>query len=391
MFRRIARVSAPFSLTAFAAVSWVFGGCRDSDVTIAFANDAGASSFSNPDAGVVEAGIELPLYCPTDKCPEGYTTCPSSRFPCDVNLQTDRNNCGACGSACPAGSLAETFECIDGRCVLTCDPAVGNDCDGHVDNGCETRASDRNNCGACGKVCADPAKPCVNLNGANYDCGCGANMLACALDPEFPYCVDPYDDDYNCGACDNACDRSDDGGTPPPNSYYGCVGGQCGHLKCLRHTGDCDSDRPGCETSLTTRENCGACGNVCPDGEDCRMNLVGQYECMCPAGLTYCNARCVDLGTDPRNCGTCGKQCASDFDLTSVGVCSYGTCGRQCVSGRADCNGNPSDGCEVNTNSDPQNCGGCGIVCDAVAGQACVRGRCVVEPCSQPDGGPLAK
>jgi hypothetical protein len=76
--------------------------------------------------------------------------------------------------------------------------------------------------------------------------------------------------------------------------------------------------------------------------------------------------------------------------MTSFGVCNYGTCSRHCIDGRADCNGNPSDDCETNIDNDPENCGGCGIVCDAVAGQACVGGRCVVEPCNS-DGGVLTR
>ncbi|AKU95633.1 hypothetical protein AKJ09_02297 [Labilithrix luteola] len=56
-------------------------------------------------------------------------------------------------------------------------------------------------------------------------------------------------------------------------------------------------------------------------------------------------------------------------------------CRLDCGTGRANCNGNQSDACETNIDSDPNNCGGCGITCNAVAGQACVQGRCVVEPC----------
>ena len=62
-----------------------------------------------------------------------------------------------------------------------------------------------------------------------------------------------------------------------------------------------------------------------------------------------------------------------------------------CNEGRADCNNSQSDGCEVNIDSDPRNCGACGHVCDAVAGQACVAGRCVVEPCAQDAGVEIPK
>jgi hypothetical protein len=112
---------------------------------------------------------------------------------------------------------------------------------------------------------------------------------------------------------------------------------------------------------------------------------------MCPAGQVFCGNFCADLATDPLNCGSCGFKCQDDRLKRSYGVCTYGICHVQCIEGRADCNENPDDDCEVNTNNDPKNCGGCGIICDAIAGQACVDGRCVVEPCAEQDGGPVAR
>ena len=334
-------------------------------------------------------------YCPSDRCPDGYTTCPSSLFRCDVNLQSDRNNCGACGSVCPSSAGGGgRFECVEGRCELTCPPDGNSDCDGVADNGCETPASDPKNCGGCGIECTDPAKPCTAWN-LRFSCGCPSGYTACQQGGLFATCYETRSNDNSCGDCTTRCDPAGDGGTPPDNMYYGCVNGECGHLKCRPSYGNCDEDEgTGCETLLTTNENCGFCGNSCPAGESCQRDADGNYACMCPPGLTACKGRCVDLGTDLYNCGTCGALCV-DLDgldgWTSVGTCVHGTCVRMCAAGRADCNGNLDDDCEVNTNSDPKNCGGCGIVCDAVAGQACVGGRCVVEPCDQIDAGPVAK
>jgi hypothetical protein len=173
-------------------------------------------------------------------------------------------------------------------------------------------------------------------------------------------------------------------------------------MKCNANYGNCDSVTDnGCETQLVTAQNCGACGKTCAAGEECRINLRGQPECMCPAGKTYCSLSCFggvcyggcyDLSSDKDNCGACGFSCSSSFQPDSVGVCTYGTCSQRCNEGRADCNRNPADDCEVDTDSDPRNCGGCGIVCDAIAGQACVGGQCVVEPCGQDqDAGELAR
>jgi len=374
---------------------------------------APAQEFAPTDAGTatLDAPATLTSYCPSDKCPEGWTTCPNSRFPCDVNLRTDRENCGACGSRCPAPmtdlSAREIFECVEGSCAMTCGTVTALDCDGIVDNGCETPTNDPNNCGACGNVCTDPAKPCIVRTDApgGAACGCPAGQLACPIRPGGPSrCLEVDANDSNCGACGNVCPSNPDGGALPQNAYHGCLRRECGHLKCRANTGDCngdlvDADRgDGCETDLTTNEHCGACGNACAPGEACRRNSTGVYECLCPPGLTYCGNTCVDLATNPTNCGSCGVLCKDTViqgglynAKTEIGICVYGMCKRQCVAGRADCNGNSEDGCEVNTNSDPRNCGGCGVECDAAAGQACVGGRCAVEPCEQLDGGPVTR
>ena len=348
--------------------------------------------LGSPDAGAsAEAEAGLISYCPSNKCPAGWTTCPSSRFPCDVNLWTDVTNCGACGVTCPQGRAnTEVFSCVEGACVLNCQR--GFDCDGLLDNGCETPGHLDDNCGACGRKCSDPAKSCVaqDRNLERYDCGCPPGQVSCG------FCQVLSNNDDNCGACLNACDPTGGGAPVLPNTYYGCIDGKCGALKCKRNYADCDGDEStGCETFVVSDANCGGCGNACPSGQVCRLDQSEQPTCMCPEGLTYCEygcfdgicaGECVDVTGDPENCGACGARCVELGGSRSA--CNYGTCTMVCRQGRADCNNSQSDGCEVNTNSDPRNCGECGHVCDAVAGQACVGGRCVVEPCDdQTTGG----
>ncbi|WP_146651450.1 hypothetical protein [Labilithrix luteola] len=365
------------------------------------ADAAPPATFTDPPRDEDAAGGEQPLtnYCPSNKCPVGRTTCPTSRFRCDVDLMTDRNNCGACGARCPSATNSETFECVEGRCVMQCETQRPMfDCDGIPDNGCEIMANTNDHCGACGVKCLDPAKQCVtrDFTGADVGCGCRGADLDCR-----GWCVDGRNDDYNCGACDNACDPTGDGAVLYANTRYGCSDSECGHLKCVNYWGNCDGDTPnGCETSLLTTSNCGQCGNSCAPGQECRINSQNmQPQCMCPEGKSFCPAwcdgdtcygQCFDLTTDRYNCGACGSACPGANSFGSNGICRYGKCVQQCIQGQADCNGNPSDGCEVNTDNDPMNCGECGRVCNAVAGQACVGGRCVVEPCgdSADAGGP---
>lgn len=80
---------------------------------------------------------------------------------------------------------------------------------------------------------------------------------------------------------------------------------------------------------------------------------------------TICAGRCVDVQTDPKNCGACGK------DIGTL----------RCVDGAADCPGEQvaCSGRCVDTQTTLAHCGGCGNYCD---GSRCVAGRCTVVKAS---------
>jgi len=371
--------------------------------------DASAPSFTKEDAAATverEAG-GLTSYCPSDKCSEPYTTCPSSRFRCDVNLATDNANCGACGVVCPVvPGLGGVFQCVNGTCELKCSNATRPtaDCDGIPDNGCEASLGSNDNCNACGDKCINPDKPCIFDNDTKVgECGCEQGFSYCK--DGFPdKCFDLQSADDNCGSCGKVCTDGPAAGPPPPHSHYGCAQGECGHLKCDAGYADCDGDlgapnSDGCETFLRSTTDCGACDAACDPGQTCAVDSTTKVpRCMCNPGERNCGTAaspaCVDIDADPFNCGGCGIQCnlyyltgAADGILSHwVATCTSGSCGFACEDGWADCNGRIDDGCEVNTNSDPGNCGGCGKPCDAVAGQACVNGQCAVEPCVDDEG-----
>ncbi|MBX3220494.1 MAG: hypothetical protein KF795_08250 [Labilithrix sp.] len=364
---------------------------------------ASPPAFIEPDADLIpDAGIELRSYCPSDRCPPGHTTCPNSQFLCDTDLLSDPFNCGECGNACRSSTTGanEDYSCIDGRCVLTCNEQRALDCDGIPDNGCEAAPNDNDNCGYCGNKCAAD-KPCINRGLADLGCGCRPGELYCSSQFFLP-CVDPENNDAHCGGCDNACPREGDGTeVAPPNTYFGCAEGQCGTLKCNGLWADCDAVRAnGCEQALLDDNNCATCGNKCPDGQRCALNAILMPECMCPAGQTFCGScnggvcqgSCADLVNDDANCGACGARCELNVAQAHE-ACVYGKCERTCANGWGDCNGNRDDGCETHVAADPKNCGGCGIVCDGIAGQACVDGQCMVEPCEvlQQDAGDPAR
>jgi hypothetical protein len=76
---------------------------------------------------------------------------------------------------------------------------------------------------------------------------------------------------------------------------------------------------------------------------------------------------------DPNNCGGCKMVCPR-VGANAVPTCKASSCGYACTSPFLDCNGLAADGCEINSSSDPNHCGGCGVACPA--GTTCLRGTC---------------
>ena len=101
-------------------------------------------------------------------CVDGTCICPEGATRCDklcVDLAVDTNNCGQCGKGC-LGAQDEAANggprCVAGKCSYVC-YAGWSDCDRLLENGCEANiSSDQQNCGACGTKCdAARGQPCV--------------------------------------------------------------------------------------------------------------------------------------------------------------------------------------------------------------------------------------
>ena len=88
----------------------------------------------------------------------------------------------------------------------------------------------------------------------------------------------------------------------------------------------------------------------------------GSCAVVCGGGSARCGNNCVDLRSDPNNCGGCGNKCAGGQ------VCNKSTCALTCQSGLTNCNG----GC-VDLTSDDSNCNACGNAC--ADGTQCVAAR----------------
>ncbi len=384
-------------------------GCAQRNVRLGDAVEDGGTiqSFTPVDTdGGLDASTppESRLMCVATECPAPFATCPSGDvdYKCSVDLSRDPDNCGACGNKCLYyKSLHLNSRCVAGECEVECYNDVNDheradyrNCNGQVDDGCEVDVQwDPNNCGACGKVCPQ-GKSCIAGK-----CGCAPGLRECPGPGGKPMCVDLDFDDFNCGACGKIC-LEDDPPPPgackpmPPGTYYGCGGGKCEKLKCGGRSADCDQDlgtlgcqSNGCEVEdiVTDRDNCGGCGIKCAPDEQC-VDEGNGYQCTVPckqAGKTKCRFGCSDLLNDPNNCGGCDDRCPN-AGPNQLRLCKKGLCAFECASGFADCNGDPSDGCEVDLKKHPEHCGACGNSCDIAAGQPCVSGKCLMVEC---DGG----
>jgi hypothetical protein len=251
----------------------------------------------------------------------------------------------------------------------------------------------------CYTVGCSPGFADCNGNGAD---GCEANLGTSPL---------------HCGACGNACSVA--------NATAACAGGACAVGACNLGFGDCDgSAANGCETLLTTNQDCGACGVACalPHGaascttgtctltscqagyHDCDGNPGNGCEAMPCANLSHCasNAGCqsgvcqggfcatpicndgvqngaetaVDCGGSCSPCAV-GQTCNLGADCQS-GVCQGGVCAAPtCVDAVA-------NGAETATDCGGPSCPACADGLTCAVGADCQSGVCTGGHCQAP-------
>ncbi len=306
-----------------------------------------------------------------------------------VQLQpsNDAQRCGAACDACPDGSV-----CVDGRCSCGSDEhcAAGEKC---CAGGCVPVLDDPANCGQCGNACPAPAAgTTVACEQGNCVQRCEDGFADCDQS-ETNGCEEPLDSDTNCGGCFVDCTA-----VHAPNAATARCEGDAAGAACVAvcndpRWADCDADLVnGCERSTTaSATDCGACNRACPPVPNAVPVCQFAERCLgatrdpaCDGEAPLCGFTCnpgfadcdgnpsngceVNLGTDEANCGQCGRICN--------GTCANGgsSCSVSCTWPRADCDGNGFNGCEVDLSDNLNHCGMCGSSCEW--GEACEGGSC---------------
>lgn len=211
--------------------------------------------------------------------------------------------------------------------------------------------------------------------------------------------VDIQTDERHCGQCNSSCLTGET-----------CENGMCSGSACAPNERECGGE---CVNVQTSRDHCGfcftPCGSSCINGicgggvdggtdiggsdvppGDCnppcdttRSNACGMLpgssinQCLCgmtsqcPVGQACVNngsgPLCTSLQTDPNNCGAIGNMC-NEGESCNGGVCGCGGAG-PCGAGSACC-----DGACVDVQANAMNCGACGMEC--AVGESCSAGAC---------------
>ncbi|MDI1449742.1 FG-GAP-like repeat-containing protein [Polyangium sp. 6x1] len=289
-----------------------------------------------------------PLFDPT--C--GGMGCLPVNAPCDATVPC----CD--GLTCQSGTCVDVDECAAGTDNCDENAACTNTASSFT---CACNAGYEGDGVSCTNIDECAAGPCQN----GGTCTDGVGSYTCACAPGFT--------GANCETNIDECAASpcQNGGT--------CADG-INSYSCACAPGFSGTD---CETNI---DECAA--SPCLNGGTCADGING-YTCACAPGFAGTNCEtnidacaaspCLNGGTCTDGVGSYTCECAPTYEGTHCEACT-GTL--------ADCNGNSSDGCEVNLQSDTESCGACGSAC--ATGEICSNGTCQAAPTGQVPGTPVS-
>ena len=388
------------------------------------------------------------------KCPEGHAACGSHGECVSLTDSTVWNHhCGAtdrgrCDQPEKQSSTEPGPDYMGIRCGVnqTCSENGECLCNGTwCDNECVmTLEVTINHCGACGNGHVLFGTEAGNLTGDctvidkeratcnNGKCACEGELELVKVrgsDNKFA-CIDPNTDADYCGSAHEQCEGKCENGTCAPllcdSPLVNCKG-RCVNLddlnmvKCMEcKPGYCVHNDPdvtlanGClDIGQNDNNNCGTCGNVCPDKTTCNNGECkpeeGYLLCSgkiynkselklktcssCADGFedmdgNYLNGCEINLKTNKYNCGTRGYDCTkhlsnviADSIACENGLCTFTSCSD--IAHYADCNNDKSsnsnanrDGCDTDITT-TANCGMCGKLCSD--SQVCTNGTCCYQ------------
>jgi hypothetical protein len=371
------RASLASSASVLVSLS-VLAGCGGGEFSTApGAGAAPAIDAGNPDVAV-QPDTSMEAEPDADAAAEAAPSdaCGPGLTPCGggcVDTSSDLGNCGGCGKACTVANGGGTCEL--GLCKVASCTAGFDDCNHDASDGCEKSLKTALDCGACGVPCLVNGSPGSCATGQCKVSSCPALTEDCDGNAANG-CETSLETLTNCGACGQSCSRA--------NADATCAGGKCAIAKCKAPFGDCDGqDANGCETNTSiNKDHCGGCGKLCDLPHASSICNAGACQILsCAAGWTNCNPDqndgCeTDTFNDTSNCGGCALPCKPP---NAAGACSNGKCKvASCSAGWDDCNKDPQDGCEVHLGTNAKNCGGCGRACSNshTLSLACSGGKC---------------
>ena len=406
--------------------------CTDDSCDAKLGCQFAANSASCTDSNICTEGDT----CKDSKCLPGKAKFCSDGNACTDDACDPVNGCIAMANknSCDDGnSCTSNDKCAGGQCdgggVISCDdgnPCTNDSCDAVA--GCQhgpnfSPCSDGNVCtiadlcqgGLCGpgvpmncddgNVCTDdvcdPSGGCVHKNnsapcsdgtvctvGDNCQAGnCLAGQAVSCNDGNA--CTDDSCDPIKgCQIKNNSAACNDGSGCTGPDV---CNGGVCTPKAACDTNAQCLPSGDGVNIGCVCKDGFTGNGFFCQDIDECAKtpglcgnnatctNTPGSYACSCNGNFADCNGKVadgceIDTKGDVNNCNGCGKACGSASEATVACVnsaCAIGSCN----AGYLDCDNSLANGCEINKNTDANNCGSCGNKCGG--GLSCVAGACI--------------